>query len=328
MEENQSVFDIKLYGVEKANLKRLAAKYGIAMIFLVLNNKFAPYVFMILYSLFANTQDMSYTALLVLNAVSAYLFPVLVLYGMFRDEVKAFVPDKGYKPFAGEAFFLFTAGMTAGIFGTLLTQLINMIVDKLFGTGEIPDAFAGMKPQNMPEFGVFAFFICIIAPIAEEIMFRNLLLKPLRAYGDLTAVLVSGIVFGLYHGNFDQFAYAALLGVFFSLIAVKYNSILPVTILHAANNTIVTCASDLKGACGKTPQLFRLICEIASDICSFLSSVLAFVGFVALIICVARKSFRLRTVNRFLTNKEALCTFVSSPLVIVGILVMFVLFFD
>ena len=324
MEENQSLFDTQLYKAEKINLKKLAAKYGIAMVFLVLNNKFAPYLFLYLYSFFADTGNIGYTALLALNAVSAYLLPVTVLFAMFRDELKAFVPDKSYKPFRGEAVFLFAAGMTAGIFGTLVTQLINMVIDALFGTGEIPDAFAGMEPQNMTEFGVFAFFISI----AEEIIFRSLLLKPLRAYGDLTAVLVTGIVFGLYHGNFDQFAYAALLGSFFSVIAVKYNSILPVTILHAANNIIVTCASDLNGACENAPQTLRLICGSVSDICSLLSSVLAFAGFVALIICIVRKSFRLRTVNTHLSNKDALGAFISSPFAIVGILVMFVLFFD
>lgn len=328
MEQEQNVFDIKLYAAEKASLKRLAGKYGIAMIILVLNNTFAPYLFLRIYSFFASTENLPYTSLLALNAVSAYLLPVVVLFFLFREEIRAFVPDKGYKPFRGEAFCLFTAGMTTGIFGTLLTKLINMVVDKLFGTGEIKDAFAGMEPQNMAEFGVFAFFICIIAPIAEEIMFRSLLLKPLRAYGDLTAVLVSGILFGLYHGNFDQFAYATLLGLFFSTIAVKYNSIVPVTILHAANNIIVTCASDLGGACADAPQQVKDICEKIVYICGSLSAILAFLGFFLLIICIARKCFVLRTVNRYLSNKEALAAFVSTPLAIIGILVMFTLFIN
>ena len=328
MEENQNIFDTKLYAAEKAALKRLTVKYGAAMILLVLNNYFAPYIFVALYSNFTNTDDIGYHAMLVLNAVSAYLIPIVALFFLFRDEIKAFLPDKGYKPFRGEAVFLFTAGMTAGVFGTLLTQLINMVIDKLFGTGEIPDAFAGMKPQNLTEFAVFAFFICIVAPVAEEYIFRSLILKPLRAYGDLTAVLVSGIVFGLYHGNFDQFAYAALLGIFFSVVAVKYNSILPVTILHAANNIIVTCASDLNGACENASQQIKIVSGNISSACSFLSSALVFVGFLTLVWCFLKKSFSLRNQNRCLSASEALGAFVSSPFVIVGILVMFTLFMN
>lgn len=328
MEENQSIFNTKNFAEEKAGLKRLASKYGIAMILLVLNNKLAPYLFVQIYAFITNAGGIGYNALLALNAVSAYLFPVILLFLLFKDEIKAFIPDKSYKPFRGEALFLFTAGMTAGMAGSFLTQLINSIMDSIFGTGEIEDAFSGLKPQNMTEFGVFVFFICIIAPIAEEIIFRNILLKPLRAYGDLTAVLVSGIVFGLYHGNFDQFAYATLLGIFFSAIAVKYNSIIPVTILHALNNLIVTCGSDLNSACEKTSEQFRFICGNISSACVSLSSVLAFTGGISIIVCIFRKSYRFNSQNRYLSASEALEGFISTPLVLIGIIVMFSLFFD
>lgn len=327
MDENQSIFDTKLYTTEKTKLRQLASKYGLAMIFLVLNNTFAPYLFVYINAIFSGNAEIGYSDALVLNAFSAYLFPVIVFFFMFRDECKAFTPDRSYKPFKGEALFMFTAGMSAGVLGTLITQLINAVIDRFFGTGEIEDAFAGMKPQNMEEFAVFSFFICIIAPVAEEVLFRSLLLKPLRAFGDLTAAVVSGTIFGLYHGNFDQFAYAVILGIFFSVICIRYNSILPTTILHAVNNTIVTCAGDLNSACEKAPQQIKLLCEDISAVCSFVSSALLFGGFAALVVCIVKRSFTLHNRNRYLSQSEALLDFVRAPFVIIGIPVMFILFF-
>ena len=62
----------------------------------------------------------------------------------------------------------------------------------------------------------------------------------MRTFSDFAAALTSGLVFGLYHANFDQFAYAALLGFFYAVIAIRRNSIVPTIILHALNNFIVT----------------------------------------------------------------------------------------
>lgn len=53
----------------------------------------------------------------------------------------------------------------------------------------------------------------IIAPIGEEFMFRKLFIDRARRYGDGMAILLSALLFALFHGNFFQFFYAFLLGL-------------------------------------------------------------------------------------------------------------------
>lgn len=53
----------------------------------------------------------------------------------------------------------------------------------------------------------------IIAPIGEEFMFRKLLIDRARRYGDGVAILVSALLFALFHGNLFQFFYAFFLGL-------------------------------------------------------------------------------------------------------------------
>lgn len=327
MNETPEIFDTQIYAAERIKFRKLAAKFGIAMIMLVLNHRFSPYLFIIIAALFSGGAELNYTAIMVINEFSAYLFPAIILTLMFKEECGAFIPDKSYKPFFGEAVIMFTTGMTVGMLGTVITQSINDIIDYFFGTGEIEEAFAGMEPQNMGEFGIFAFCICIIAPIAEELIFRSILLKPLRAFGDLTAAIVTGLLFGLYHGNFDQFAYASIVGIFFSIIAIRYNSIVPTIIIHAANNIIVTFGGDLSAACQNEPQQIKNICESISSVCSFISVMIFPIGFISLIICIIKKCFTLHNHNRFVPEREALTEFVKTPLVIIGIIVMFIPFF-
>ena len=327
------------YREHLANFKALAGKYGMAMIILVLNSYVIPYVFLYLTIFigqlygtnFLNPESGSYYfVVMLLNELSAYLVPTILLWALFKKERRQFIPDKGYKPIPAEALLMFLAGMSAGALGNMITSFINSIVDSIFGTGEIPDAFEGMTPQNIPELAVFGFCICVIAPIIEEFIFRDILLKPLRAYGDMTAVIVTGLIFGLYHGNFDQFAYAFLLGTFYSMIAVRYNSILPTVILHAINNFLVTLSTYLPGAFSEAGGEAKRLAEDISLMASFGVALMMFMGFAMLvfvIIAIAKKQIVFHNHNRFVPEPHALLDFAATPWTILGFVAMIAFFF-
>lgn len=93
----------------------------------------------------------------------------------------------------------------------------------------------------MGENYLLAFLVAaVLAPIVEEFVFRKLLLDALRPAGELTAILFCGIAFGMYHMNFTQFFYAAMLGMVFSYITLKTGTILWSSILHVMINTLGT----------------------------------------------------------------------------------------
>ena len=78
----------------------------------------------------------------------------------------------------------------------------------------------------------------ILAPIVEELIFRKLLLDRLSVYGGKFAIIVTAVAFGLFHGNLDQFFYAALVGVVLGYVAVKSGNWLYSVALHMVMNFI------------------------------------------------------------------------------------------
>lgn len=304
-------------------LKETAYKYGIAMVLLVLNNVAAPILFSLLFALLGihveENSDGYYVAVIVLNELSAYVFPILLLRAMFARERALFSPDRSYARFPGDSLALFLGGIAAGSLGTILIQLIGGLIDRLFGTGEIPEAFSSMKPQTPVQFGVFMFCICVVAPICEEYLFRDLLLKPLRRFHDLAAVLFGGLIFGLYHGNFDQFAYAALLGGFYSIAAVRANSIRATILLHAANNLIVCLANYLPAAVPEAEEFSALF--------STLLGLMFPMGVIAILSAAGRGCFKLNSHEPILTGGEIAKNLMTSPGVLIGTAVMLGSFF-
>lgn len=103
----------------------------------------------------------------------------------------------------------------------------------------------GIKIENelgqmtgMTPFGINLLFVGILAPIFEELFYRKAVIDRLRRYGDLPAILLSGLIFGLVHGNLNQMFYATAVGILLSFIYVRTGSVLYTISIHAAFNMI------------------------------------------------------------------------------------------
>lgn len=80
----------------------------------------------------------------------------------------------------------------------------------------------------------------IVAPIIEETLFRGIILKGLLGkYSAVTSILVSSLLFGVFHGNIYQFTSALIVGSFLGWLFVKTKSLLLCMIAHGAFNAVV-----------------------------------------------------------------------------------------
>ena len=80
--------------------------------------------------------------------------------------------------------------------------------------------------------------LTVTAPLFEEFIFRGLLLEELKPFGNGLAIFTTAILFGVYHGNFQQMFFATAIGIALGYIADVTGSILPTTILHAMVNSL------------------------------------------------------------------------------------------
>ena len=86
------------------------------------------------------------------------------------------------------------------------------------------------------------FLVCVMAPVAEEFLFRGLLFTSLRAsIGLWPAAIITGIVFGAIHVGSSPVGFLlplAVLGLGLCLIYAWTRSLYPCIALHAVNNAI------------------------------------------------------------------------------------------
>lgn len=83
----------------------------------------------------------------------------------------------------------------------------------------------------------------IVAPIIEELLFRGVILQGLLGkYTVPTSILVSSLLFALFHGNIYQFISAFLVGIFLAWIFVKTKSLFLCMLGHGLFNGFIFLA--------------------------------------------------------------------------------------
>lgn len=100
---------------------------------------------------------------------------------------------------------------------------------------------------NSTDIWLNLFLISIIGPIFEEILFRKLLIDRSIKYGAKVSILLSALIFGLIHGNLNQFFYAFLLGGFFAYVYIKTGEIKYTITLHIIVNMMGSVVSLFVG---------------------------------------------------------------------------------
>lgn len=122
---------------------------------------------------------------------------------------------------------------TIGISTLWQTFLMLLGYNHSYSTTAYPEQF------NVFMFLASLFLTAVLPAVCEEFSVRGGLLTAVAStkHRD-SAVLLMGLLFGLFHQNVTQFFYTALFGMVIAYIALKHRSILPCMIVHFINNGV------------------------------------------------------------------------------------------
>lgn len=100
-----------------------------------------------------------------------------------------------------------------------------------------------VNADSIPELLIVVFMAALTPAICEEFYFRGYFLRNMsRKYTGKSAVIISGLIFGLFHFNPFQLSGLILMGIYFSFLTWHYKSLWASMIAHFANNSLVIVA--------------------------------------------------------------------------------------
>ena len=124
-------------------------------------------------------------------------------------------------------FFVVYAGNLVGL---LVQGLVRAFVPNPLAIWQLADTGEGelMWLQTI--------LLAFAAPIMEEFVFRRCVINHLKPYGEKAALVISALLFALFHGSINQMFYAFGLGLVFGYIYLKTGRVRYSMILHVIIN--------------------------------------------------------------------------------------------
>lgn len=221
--------------MEKNKAKETYSRIGLSYILLYFCYLVVMAICYIVYSRIAGKEGLQGDANIIINyAVRVgLLYPAMYL---AIRKLPKFDIQKNKLGFGGILTSICITYATMILFN-IVGILINNFIGKYTGLGNVNpliDALGNISPV------VQVVVVTILAPICEELLFRKFIIDRVVNYGEVTAMLVSALMFGLYHGNLAQFVYAFGIGIFFAFIYLRTGKIWYTILFHMFVNGFST----------------------------------------------------------------------------------------
>lgn len=176
----------------------------------------------------ANADNIGITALIISNVVSSLLTIIIFLKAKWTLWARDYLATRPW----GVVFWVIILSFGLIIPTMWLQEELHLEMPK-----EMEELFTSVCSTP---YGYFT--LAVLAPWAEEVVFRGAILRKLLEIFSRqmhwVAIVISAIIFGAVHMNMAQGVNAFVLGLLLGWMFYRTGSIFPGIVLHWANNTI------------------------------------------------------------------------------------------
>lgn len=145
------------------------------------------------------------------------------------------VPLKPTRPGITAVLVIIALGFS--ILGSYVSGILGGLLSLFDVTAKMPEFSQPTDPLGVV---ISLIVIAVVPALMEEFAFRGVILGSLRRFGDGFAIVISALLFGMFHGNFVQIPSAFIMGLALGYITVSSGSMWPAIIAHFINNALAT----------------------------------------------------------------------------------------
>ncbi|MDH3492049.1 MAG: CPBP family intramembrane metalloprotease [Acidobacteriota bacterium] len=156
--------------------------------------------------------------------------------------------------------------VAVGITGWGIAAGIFVLSENVLGEGPVTQA---LIPQTVPDLLWILFFAALLPGFCEESLFRGAIQGILRRNGKARAVVITALLFAVFHVSPWSFVPALFLGIVFGVLVVRTGSTVPAILAHIANNATAFTVSYLYHDQPET-RTYLLMAGLAAASCIFL----------------------------------------------------------
>lgn len=227
------------------NSKRVGVSFLLAIL--------AEFIFVFginIYYLAGGSGEISITA----NLIVAQLFNIVPLFLVILIERRRDRTEKIFSDVLGFRRIKISTALMTILYTFLIMPLSTLAnaISMLFVDNAVNEIAGDVL--DVP-FAVIFLIMAVFGPFCEELVFRGAFFRGVRKSGNIFgAVIMSAVLFAIMHMNFNQAAYAVLLGIMMALAAEATGSTATSFIIHLIFNGQSVCLMYLSDKID--PELF------------------------------------------------------------------------
>lgn len=144
------------------------------------------------------------------------------------------------------------------IFTYSILPLLSMVnaISMLFSTNVIQNTVSQVVGNSL---SIGLILVALIPAFVEEVTYRGAVYHGMRGARPMKGIIISALLFGAMHMNFNQFFYAALIGIIMGLLVEATGSILSSMVMHFVFNANSVVLLFLM------PKLEKLLSSISGE---------------------------------------------------------------
>ncbi len=145
-----------------------------------------------------------------------------------------------FKSFFFNSIYPYLLALSYWVIGLLFVGIWYYFINSFSINLFYPPAIENFIPQiSSKSFFIFCTVAILIAPISEEILFRGFLLNKFHSkYGHKNSILITSVIFALFHMHLGAIVPVFILGMSIGWIKIKTRSLLPCIYIHIIQNSL------------------------------------------------------------------------------------------
>lgn len=182
---------------------------------------------------------------LVLSQILFFAVPPFLLAIVRRYDIKKTFRLKAPKPL--EVLIMLVISPVMVVAGFCAGFIALLSIKSVFGRVYLPGQISDFMNNGIL---ISLLLIAVLPAVCEEILFRGMIQRGMERLGAGWSIFLSGLVFGLFHFDFQRLAAQTFIGFIAAYAVYRTGSIFNGMILHFMNNGLLTLLSSLslKGA--------------------------------------------------------------------------------
>lgn len=174
-------------------------------------------------------RELPFPALITISQMSLFIVPFLYALksGKFADKT-------GLRPIS----------IGNGLLAMLLALCLNPVLTFVNGLSQcfVEAPTTDMIIDQAKSYGFAQMFVLValMPAICEELVYRGVFFRTYRTKSVVPGALLSGLLFGVMHGNLNQFIYAMMMGFIFALTVYATKSLVASMLMHLTVNGLST----------------------------------------------------------------------------------------